>query len=232
MESALKRIWRITFALAFCLVSLFVSSARPALATSYPWHGWFTTPNAWYQFQATVTLDSYNADIASVSFANLGAVSPAETPTTGVNNGSFQYGSLGGWTTSGSTSLITGGYDTGNDNYAAQAGVTTQHTAQDSSLVQNFYADPIANTLQFYYEGHCRNNLYGGYATATLKDITTNTTYTILPQTCTNSPSWNLVSKSITPYHEYTLTMTNHDDGYGGLNPNWTYFDNVHVLNG
>jgi hypothetical protein len=96
--------------------------------------------------------------------------------------------------------------------------------------VENFVAGPTNSTLSFYWRGHCHDYLYGGYARATLKDVTTGATTTILPNNCTRSPSWNLVQASVTPSHNYTLSLISHDDGYGGLNPNWTDFDEVKLL--
>jgi hypothetical protein len=158
-----------------------------------------------------------------------GAVAAAEY-TPGIVNGSFEHATLGGWSTSGTTSLVTGGSDTSHDGYAAQAGTNTQHAAQDSSLSQTFLNGVNHQTLEFYYQGHCHDYLYGGYATATLKDNTTGGTATILPRTCTRDTIWHLVQASVTPGDNYTLTLTNHDDGNGGLNPTWTIFDQVKVL--
>ena len=68
------------------------------------------------------------------------------------------------------------------------------------------------------------------WATATLKDNTTNTTATVLARTCTNNGSWVHVTVSLTGGHSYTLTLIDRDDNYTTPpDPTYTLYDDIAV---
>src|SRR5258706_15464016 len=98
----------------------------------------------------------------------------------------------------------------------------------DSSVSQTFTVPSGSGTLSFWYQVHCPDTVTYDWATATLKDNTSNTTTTILAKTCTNSATWVKVSASVTAGHSYTLTLTSHDDNYAS-DPTYTLFDDVNV---
>ena len=66
------------------------------------------------------------------------------------------------------------------------------------------------------------------WSIATLKDNTTGTTSTVLPQTCAASVAWAKVTSTITAGHSYTLTLSNRDDNYSG-DATYTMYDDVTV---
>ena len=74
----------------------------------------------------------------------------------------------------------------------------------------------------------CTDSVTYDWATATLKDNTTGTTTTVLAKTCTNSGAWSSKTVGVTAGHSYTLTLSDHDDGYAG-DPTYTLYDDVSV---
>ncbi len=143
-----------------------------------------------------------------------------------LTNGTFETGSLSGWTTTGSAAVNTAAKHSGT--YGAQLGSTAPST--DSTLSQTFTLPSNASTLSFYYSNTCPDTVTYDWITATLKDNVTGTTTTILGKTCTTTAVWTNVSTSVTGNagHSMTLTVTNHDDNYAG-DPTFSYVDDVVV---
>ncbi|MFB8128764.1 hypothetical protein [Streptomyces mirabilis] len=131
----------------------------------------------------------------------------------GVTNGGFETGSLSGWTSAGTTSVISTGAHSGT--YAARDG-STAPTNGDSSVAQTFTAPTGTGTLSFYYNVTCPDTITYDWATATLRDNTTGTTTTVLAKTCVASSGWVQKTAAVTAGHSYTLTLISHDDNYTG----------------
>lgn len=142
----------------------------------------------------------------------------------GITNGGFETGNFNGWTTTGTTSISSTAHS---GSHSGQAG-STSATNGDSTISQTFTIPSGATTLSFWYQVHCPDTVTYDWATATLKDNTSNTTSTILAKTCTNNATWVKVSASVTAGHSYTLTLTSHDDNYAS-DPTYTLFDDVNV---
>ena len=148
-------------------------------------------------------------------------------PTSVIVNGGFETGDFTGWTRSGSTSISTTAH-TGT--YSAQVGSSSPFSG-DSSISQAFTAPSgTGHTLSFWYQVVCTDTVTYDWATATLKDNTTNTTSTVLAKTCTNNGSWAQKSVTLTGGHSYTLTLIDHDDNWTNPpDPTYTLYDDIAV---
>jgi hypothetical protein len=149
------------------------------------------------------------------------------TPATVIVNGGFETGDLTGWTIGGATSISTTAH-TGT--YSAQVGSSSPFNG-DSSISQAFTAPAsTGHTLSFWYRVVCTDTVTYDWATATLKDNTTNTTTTVLARTCTNNGTWVQKSVTLTGGHNYTLTLIDHDDNWTNPpDPTYTLYDDIAV---
>ena len=164
-----------------------------------------------------------------------GSLSHSATTTLVVNvksatvivNGGFETGSLSGWTATGSTAISTTAH-TGT--YAAQVGSASPFNG-DSKIAQTFTAPAgTGHTLSFWYRVVCTDSVTYDWATATLKDNTTNATTTVLAKTCTNNGTYVQRSVALTGGHSYTLTLVDHDDNWASPpDPTYTLYDDVSV---
>ena len=191
--------------------------------------------NSWTQATSGVTAghsytltltshdDNYSADPTYTLFddVSIATGTPPPPPTGGITNGGFESG-LTGWTRSGTTSTTTVAHSgTG----AALAG-STSPTNGDSSLSQTFTAPSGVSLLSLYYANNCPDSVYYDWVVVTLKDNTSGTTTTVVPETCASVYAWTNATSPVTAGHSYTLTLTNHDDDYAA-DPTYTLFDDV-----
>jgi len=156
-------------------------------------------------------------------------VTVVAAPPNAIVNGGFESGTFSGWTPSGASNTVvaSSAYPCYAGNWCARLGAPVP-TNGNSSIAQTFTAPSGSSTVSFYYDNVCTDTVTYDWATATLKDLTTGTTYTVLPHTCASLPTWTKVSHSVTAGHRYTLTLTNRDDNYPG-DPTYTLYDNVSV---
>jgi hypothetical protein len=143
----------------------------------------------------------------------------------GIVNGGFETGKLTGWTASGVVSTIITTRPHGGK-YSAQLGYPDDPAKGDSSIRQSFVAPRGHRKLSFWYDLTCRDKVRYDWATASLRDDTAGTDQIVLEKTCTYEEGWRQVTAPIIGGHAYTLTLTNHDDGYFG-DPTATKYDDV-----
>ena len=188
---------------------------------------------AWVQFSTTVvgghsytlTLLSHDDNYASdPTYALYDDVAISAPVGGGITNGTFETGSLSGWTSAGTTAAVTGGHA---GTYAARAGNTTP-TNGDSSITQTFTAPTGTTTVSFWYKMTCPDSITYDWATATLKNNATGVTTTILAKVCVTSAAWTQVTSAVSGGTSYTLTLTSHDDNYAS-DPSYTLFDDATV---
>lgn len=153
------------------------------------------------------------------------SVTVKAAPPNAIVNGGFENGNFSGWTTSGTTAVVTTPVHSGS--YAARLGTTTP-TNGDSSIAQTFTAPSSGGTLSFWYYVVCPDSVRYDWATAKLRDNTTGTTRTVLSKTCVGNSGWTKVTASLTAGHSYTITLISHDDNWPG-DPTYTFYDDVSV---
>jgi serine protease len=173
----------------------------------------------------TLTLIDHDDDYATdptytlyddVAFGSSSVTNPFTNP-------GFESG-LTGWTTVGATASSTTAH-TGAD--SAMVGSGSPFNG-DSSVAQTVTIPAGATTLTFWYQVHCTDTVTYDWATATLKDNTSNTTTTVLAHTCSLNGPWTQVSAAVTAGHSVTLTLIDHDDDYAG-DPTYTLYDDIAV---
>jgi serine protease len=150
--------------------------------------------------------------------------------TNPIINGGFETGVLSPWSASGTTAesvVPTGSYGCHAGSYCARLG-STAPTNGSSNIAQTFTAPTGSTTLSLYYKVVCPDTVTYDWATVTLRDNTVAVTYTVLPKTCSNSGAWGNATHSVVAGHQYTLTLTSHDDNYAA-DPTYTLFDDVVV---
>lgn len=141
----------------------------------------------------------------------------------GVTNGTFEAGTLAGWTASGaSETAVSSGCHGGT--WCARLGSTTA-TNGDSTIVQTFTAPAGTTGISLWYKETCPDSVTYDWALATLADTTAGTTATLITKSCATN-AWTNVTGAITAGHVYTLTLTSHDDNYAS-DPTYTLYDDV-----
>ena len=192
--------------------------------TSNTWTNRTGSLTAGHSYTLTLTShdDNYGADPSYTLFDDV-TITTTAPPPVGITNGGFETGSLSGWTPSGaSDGVVSSGCHGGV--YCARAGNTTP-TSGDSSISQSFTIPAGKSQLSFWYKMTCPDTVTYDWVTVTLKNLTTGTTTTVVPKTCSTG-SWVNKTAAVSAGTSYTLTLTSHDDNYPG-DATFTLFDDV-----
>jgi hypothetical protein len=151
---------------------------------------------------------------------------PPLPQTMGLLNPSFIDGSSG-WTTVGTATMGTSGCY--GDTSCLVLGATTP-TNGDSTAYQTFTAPPGSTGISLWFKETCPDSLTFDWATITLTDLSANgAVTTLLANTCTTN-GWTRLTAAVTAGHNYTLTLTSHDDDWP-TDPTYTLLDNVVFTN-
>jgi hypothetical protein len=140
-----------------------------------------------------------------------------------VANGGFESG-LSGWTSTGTTAPVSTPVHSG----SAAARVGSTAPSRNSTLAQTFTVT-AGSQLSLWYRMTCPDTVRFDWFTVTLRDNTAGTTTTPLPRTCSSPASFLQVTAAVTAGHNYTLTLTNHDDNFAG-DASFTVVDDVTVM--
>ena len=177
-----------------------------------------------YTLRMTNHDDNYPGDPTYTLYDDV-ALTNTPPPPPGITNGGFESGATG-WTTSGTTSIVSTGCHGGTS--CARAGSTVP-TNGNSTFSQTFTVPGGKTQLSVWYKMTCPDTITYDWATITLKNNTGGTTTTVLPRVCSTNSSWANVTAPVTAGSSYTLSLTSHDDNYAA-DPSFTLFDDV-VLN-
>jgi hypothetical protein len=140
-----------------------------------------------------------------------------------VVNGTFESG-LSGWTVTGSAAAVSDPVHTGLG--AAIVGALTP--THESTLSQTFTVRSGQNELSLWYLTQCPDIIQLDWFTITLRDNTSGTTTTLLPNICDINNTYQRVTASVSAGHNYTLNLINHDDNATG-DATRTFIDDVVV---
>ena len=145
------------------------------------------------------------------------------SPSPAIANGSFETGTLDGWTTAGSTAVETTLCH--GSHACAQLG-SRPATTGESAVSQNFTVPPGKSKLKLAVKVQCTSKVATAWTAVTYQESTAKTPKTLLAKTCRNTGQWLDVTGAVKAGHSYTITVINHDDGAAPAG-NVTYVDDV-----
>ena len=192
-----------------------------ACTTSAAWTNVTSAVTAGHSYTVTLTShdDNYASDPTYTLYDDVTLTSSGGGGGGGITNGGFESGSTG-WTTAGTTSIVTTGCHGGTS--CARAG-STSATNGDSSYSQTFTVPSGKSQVSVWYKSTCPDSVTYDWVTITLNGTA------IVPKTCSTNSTWVNITASVTAGSSYTLTLTSHDDNYSA-DPTYTLFDDA-VLN-
>lgn len=178
-------------------------------------------PASTYVYVITATDTSNNTSLPSNEASVTTPSAPA--PTNVIVNPGFENG-LTGWSNSGVRTTVSGTSHSGSS--SALLGSSAPKKVE-SKLIQSFTAPTGTSTLSFWYDMTCNDVVKNDFAKATLYDLDTRKTVTIM-KVCTKGAGWVERTTPVIAGHRYTLTLSNKDNGVANT-ASFTYFDDVVV---
>jgi phosphatidylinositol-3-phosphatase len=160
---------------------------------------------------------------ASISWTITGST------TTSLVNGDFEVGTLTGWTSTGSTSVLTTGAHGGT--HVARVGSTAP--TGDSTIRQTVTLPSGSPQLSFFYKMSCPDTITFDWATVTITTTSGTLLATPLAEVCEIDTDYVQVTADLSAFagQRVVLTFANHDDNFAG-DPTFTLFDDITITGG
>jgi subtilase family serine protease len=172
----------------------------------------------------TLTVTGTGTSATHSTTVSLTVTSSAGGPA--VTNGGFEAGTFSGWTTSGTTSVVTTPHS---GTYAARIGGTSP-TNGDSTMQQTITVPASGGTLTFWYQTVCPDTLTYDWSLVQIRNTSGSVLATPLNKTCSNTGTWVQVNFNLAAYanQHIVLYFLSHDDNYPG-DPTYTLYDDISV---
>jgi hypothetical protein len=170
------------------------------------------TPSTTYYYCAVAS----NGSGTTYAASTVNFTTSSSAPPNVVVNGDFETGSLSGWGTQSTASVLPFVVSSGahGGTYAAEIGAASPFVG-NSVLKQTLTIPAGTSTLTFWYQPHCTDTLTNDQIKAQIRDSTGSTILANFLNVCSNSGTWTQVTFDTSPWAGQTvlLRFLVNDDG-------------------